>query len=552
MTSKTLSTASIRGVWLTSDRGVQITTAAQAAERDANAIASGIDSFDLMHAAGVAAAWHIMEIASQHGIQDIFIWAGAGNNGGDAYVVAAYLTTYSTFAVRLTERGEPRTPDAQHARALYLEAAAEAEPLWDVQSTTEDQPMLFVDGLLGTGQSGPLREREVEFTSRFNENRAHNWIIVALDLPTGVNATTGEVVEHAIRADYTLAFGTLKRAHVLKREQCGETRVLEIGLGEFAAKNDGAWTLVDEAFARERIPAISPTAHKGTRGRVAIVGGARGMAGAVTLAAFGALRSGAGLVHTFVADESVLPLQITVPQALAHNRHDSNVGDTLSSMDAIVVGPGFGRDNASAKLLEQLCSALVAQTNKTPLLLDADALTILSATPERLAHLAATRAVVCTPHPGEFARLIGEPAAELLDARIEQAKAFANKSRCTVLLKGTPTIVVSPDDANVYVIPRGSAVLATGGSGDLLCGIIGTLLAQGMSAPHAASCGALVHALAAEIATDNANSIRGVVLSDVLDNMLHAWKRVARSSSPDESSNAAASLLSVIPRLRVG
>ncbi|MGV3707430.1 MAG: NAD(P)H-hydrate dehydratase [Gemmatimonas sp.] len=530
---------------------MQITTAAQAAERDADAIASGIDSFSLMTAAGVAAAQHIVGLANQHMISEICVWAGTGNNGGDAYVVATALLKMQRFKLTLWDSGEPKTADAARAKALYLEAIEDTPPQtdgpgWGHNWQQEDPGVLFVDGLLGTGQRGPLRGRERELATRFNQTRAENWRVVALDVPTGLNATTGEIVEHAVRADYTLAFGTAKRAHILQREFCGEVRILDIGLGAAANKSDGAWTLVDEKFVADRIPRTPVSAHKGTRARIGILGGAKGMAGAVTLASEAALRSGAGLVHAFVAEESVLPLQIAVPQALAHARDALDLETVLRPMDALVIGPGFGRDDASARLLDGLVECLTSRLTAVPLLLDADALTLLASKPELFRSLASNRSVVCTPHPGEFARLLGAPVASALDARIDQARTFADSSRCIVLLKGTPTVVVAPDTASVLVVPRGTPVLATGGSGDMLSGIIGTLLAQGLPGDMAGAAGALIHGLTAEFATRDF-IWRGMLLSDVMQSMPAVWKHLTALRTVPGTNYHMAALLSTLP-----
>ena len=511
---------------------MRITTAAQAAARDADAIASGINSWTLMHAAGTAAGKFIATIAQQVNARLIFVWAGTGNNGGDAYVVATHLLRHSTIPVILNETGPPRTQDATRARDGYLSARETAPPALQMISDTDQLHCVLVDGLLGTGQRGALRAPERALTAHVSGFRLNGGIVVALDVPTGVNATTGEIVDDAVRAHYTLAFGTMKRAHVLQREQCGEVSVLDIGLGEFANKDDGAWTLADAAQLRSRVPGISWEAHKGTRGRIAIVGGAPGMAGAVVLASEAALRSGAGLVYAHVAAESVLPLQINVPQAMAHTVSSQTLRDQLSGVQAVVAGPGFGRGAESKALLTALLDTLVNDIPNVPLVLDADALTLIGTDTNRLKALAHARQVVCTPHVGEFARLIGEPAALALDDRIAQVRKLVAQTGCTILLKGTPTIVVAPDANSIVVVARGTPVLATGGSGDMLSGMIGTLLAQGANAADAAAIAAWVHGRAAELATELAASVRGVTLGEVMGSMPHAWRELALPLAP--------------------
>lgn len=512
---------------------MQITTSAQAAQRDADAIASGIDSWSLMYAAGTAAAQVIASIATSVEAPLVWVVAGTGNNGGDAYVVAAELLA-NDFTVVLGEIGEPRSVDAKRARELYREARAHAGPPPDVTSNDDTARFVVVDGLLGTGQKGALRELEQQYAAHINRFRGDRNIVVALDLPTGVNATTGEIVEDAVRADYTLAFGTMKRAHVLQREQCGEIMVLDIGLGEFADRDDTAWTLADATSLALDVPDISWNSHKGTRGRMAIVGGSNGMAGAVILSAQAALHSGAGLVHAHVHEQSVLALQITVPQAITHAWFDVSARESLGQMHAIAIGPGFGRSDESSQLLRELLGNLPA----VPVVLDADALTLLGNNANELRVLCANRDVVCTPHIGEFARLLGKAAADSLAERVVQAHELADDIGATILLKGTPTIVVAPNDETTTVIARGTPALATGGSGDMLTGMIGTLMAQGVHGADAAAIAAYVHGRAAELATTTVGTVRGVTLQEVMQSLAPVWSELtpaALQATPDQA-----------------
>lgn len=550
---------------------MQITTAAQSAQRDTDAIASGIDSFTLMHAAGQAAAQFVAELATQVEAAVISVLAGTGNNGGDAYIVAAELL-HNDFAVVLYATGEPRTDDAKRARDLYQTARDAAGPSVDVTAIGEDVRFVLVDGLLGTGQKGELRDAEREVADRIARFRAFGGVVVALDIPTGVNATTGEIAEGAVQADYTLAFGTMKRAHVMQRGQCGQIIVLDIGLGEFAETDDGAWELGDAYDLASLVPEIAWNAHKGTRGRLAIVGGNEGMAGAVILASQAALHSGAGLVHAHVHEASALALQISVPQAITHSwsagsmgseslksgtagtgslqgsmeseslKNGTTASDSIRNAHAIAIGPGFGRSNESSQRLNDLIGALP----NVPLVLDADALTLLGANRDQMRALCELRDVVCTPHVAEFARLLGKPASETLEGRIAQAHELADDIGATILLKGTPNIVVTANDETATVIARGTAVLATGGSGDMLSGIIGTLLAQGANGADAAAIGAYVHGRAAEIATEDAGSIRGVTLQEVMTALTAAWRELATSIAP---SNESPVVLTQLPAL---
>ncbi|MBC8087768.1 MAG: NAD(P)H-hydrate dehydratase [Phycisphaerae bacterium] len=508
---------------------MRITTAAQAAQRDANAVGAGIDSWSLMLAAGNAAAAFVLDLVRPFEFRVVSVIAGPGNNGGDAYVVAAALLNAGETVV-LAASGEPCTDDAKRAKARYEQARVIHGPAPDVMATSETYQFFCVDGLLGTGQHGALRASERQYAEGISASQLHGTVVIALDVPTGLNATTGEIAEGAVRADHTLAFGTLKRAHVLQRAQCGSITVLDIGLGEHADLDDGAWILADVTMLAPRVPHLAWNVHKGTRGKLSLFGGASGMAGAIALASNAALRSGVGMLHGHVQAESLTALQIAAPQALAHDWHDS------SPHDAVAIGPGLGRSVESRQVLDEVLSRVMPDI---ALLLDADALTLIGTDTNRLRALSILRWVVCTPHVGELARLLGVEVADSLEGRIVQAAGFAKQSGTTVLLKGAPTVIVGSHGETPLIVARGNAALATGGSGDMLTGIIGTLLAQGAKPLDAAAVGAWVHGRAAEIAVQRAGSIRGVTLTDVLHAMPAAWADLA---GPRASSNVVGEL----------
>ncbi|MEP6765321.1 MAG: NAD(P)H-hydrate dehydratase, partial [Gemmatimonadaceae bacterium] len=513
-------------------------------------IAAGIDSWSLMHSAGSAAANFILQEFPETLPNGAVVYAGTGNNGGDAYVVASLLREAGVDVI-VHAVGAPKTDDAKRAAELLrlTRAKSVGEPTRAPNNVLGNQgqvvmkPQIIVDGILGTGQRGELRDAEHAAARAINSAAQKGDVVVALDLPTGLNATTGEIAGDAVRADITVSFGTMKRAHVLQRGQVGEVVVFDIGLGDHAEKNDGAWLLAEPRMLAPMVPQISWNSHKGKRGRIAIVGGDHGMAGAIVLAARAALRSGAGLVYAYVAKDSVLPLQIAVPQAVAREWSESP-----RDVHAAAIGPGFGRSTKSNRRLDAVLSA----THGVPSVLDADALTLIAqgaenadadldeiiepASPSahaisRLSAIAANRPVVCTPHVGEFARLIGEAVAETLEGRVEQAQQFATRTGACILLKGTPTVVVSPNEALPIIVARGTPVLATGGSGDLLTGIIVALLGHGASPRDAAAIGAWVHGRAAELATGRDGSVRGVTLDEVLVAMPAAWSELSAGTT---------------------
>ena len=507
---------------------LRVTTAVEAAARDQAAIAAGVSSFDLMLQAGTTAAAVILRDYPTRLSHGVALFAGPGNNGGDAYIAAAQLAR-AGVVVRLHAVAPPRTPDA--VRAMHLAARAL------VHGAPTGHERLVVDGLLGTGHHGALREPVLAACTRVAFAADGGATVIALDMPSGLNATTGEIASSSVAAQATLCFGTIKRGLLLSRAHAGRIVLLDIGLAGTADREDGAWHLANAGNFARWLPPIAWNAHKGRRGRVAIVGGQEGMAGAVILATRAALAAGAGLAHAVVDAPSVAALQLTVPQALAEQwpvrapAPDAEPVEhaTIGRCDALAIGPGLGRGARSSQLLERILD----DYHDRPLLLDADAFWLIAemAGPlgtepaALLRHMTRhARGVICTPHEGEFARLLGVAVPTDWDDRVEALRQFAVQSGATMLLKGTPTLVATPDGGPIAVVPHGTALLATGGSGDLLSGLIVALLGQGVGPREAAVCAATVHGRAAELATTRLGGIRGGTLEAVLESLPAAWR----------------------------
>jgi len=522
---------------------LRVTTAEQAAARDHSAIAHGVPSFSLMLDAGTATAAVILRDYHDRLSRGVVVYAGVGNNGGDAYVVAAQLAR-AGVRVRLVGAGAPRTADAQRAAEIaerYVGGRITSETSQGDGShgdgshgeASDGDERLVVDGLLGTGHRGPLREPMTRLCAALAAHRARGAIMLALDVPSGLDATTGERAAGSVAAHVTVTYGTIKRGLLAARAQTGRLLLLDIGLGTHAGIDDEAWHLANARVLAHRLPAIAWDAHKGRRGHLALVGGATGMAGAIVLATRAALQSGIGLARGFVEGDGVSALQRAVPQAIAG---PWTLPEEMPRADALAIGPGLGRSESSRHILRATLDAWPL----APVLLDADALTLIAtgtadAARQLRTWCGATRAIVCTPHPGEFARLIGRDPGHDWQSRDEALRDFADRANATVLLKGTPTLIATPapgapydrhERARIVAMPRGAAVLATGGSGDLLTGIIGALLAQGLPAADAALIGATAHGLAAERVA--ARGVRGATLDDVLRALPMAWRDIAQ------------------------
>ena len=493
---------------------VPVVTSAESAARDASAIAAGTPGRALMQRAGAAAAAEIAHRFFDRLAQGALVFAGPGNNGGDAWVVARALAV-TGVRVRVVEPFEAKTDDArfERARALELDRIAHDK---DIEYRGE---AVVVDGLLGTGATGAPRGSIADAVHVIGQAREHGACVVALDVPTGLDASTG-VARDAVRAHLTLSFGSVKRGHLIARGLCGVLVVLDIGLEP--AENT-APLLVDDSWVAACVPPVSADAHKGTRKKLAVIGGAEGMAGASVLAARAALRSGIGMVKLVVAHESLPPVQEAEPVALAAAwpPDDATARTAIADWaDAIVIGPGLSRTDDARAVLER-----VLRSFQGPAVLDADALNTFAGDLNSLRTLLAGRRALLTPHPAELGRLVGASVDEVLARRFEIGGDVAKACDAVVLLKGVPTVLSSPDGRRL-VSASGTPVLATAGSGDVLSGIAGTLLAQVDDALHAGAAAAWIHGRASEIAGGDGASgtrVRGFTLHDVIEALPRAW-----------------------------
>lgn len=488
---------------------VRVVTGAGAAARDAAAIDSGIASRTLMQRAGAAAAEVMVRRFGDLLGGGVLVFTGPGNNGGDGWVVARSLADHG-IPVRVHEVVESRTGDAFGMRADAMPHVA--------LGSGDGTEVVLVDALLGTGSRGAPSRAIADAVQLMNRRRAAGAVVVALDMPTGVDATTG-AGSVSVTADLTISFGTLKRGHLLARGSCGATVVVDIGLGEHADGADGAPILVDEAFVAKRIPRIDAYAHKGSRRKIVLAGGDRGMAGAIVLAARAAARSGIGMTRLLVGEPSLAAVQSAAVEATAATwpLTGAEFSTLIEGCDAVLVGPGLGRSREARQLLET-----VLEVWQGPTVLDADALNLFEGDLQWLSAALAGRPALLTPHIREFARLTGTTDDEVQANRWEIAHEVAHTLGASILLKGVPTVITSPD-GEAMVSAAGSPVLATAGSGDVLAGIAVTLLAQTGDPFGSGAAAAWIHGRAAEIA-NRGRTVRGVVLGDVVDALGHAWR----------------------------
>ena len=495
---------------------VRVVTGEGAAARDSAAINAGITSRALMQNAGLAAAEVMIRRFGDALGGGVLVYTGPGNNGGDGWVVASHLAERGV-PVRVHEVMESRTGDAYEVRAAALKSVALGDG--------DGSETVIVDALLGTGARGAPSRGLADAVRTINQRRAAGAVVVALDIPTGVDATTG-AGSLAVNADLTISFGTLKRGHLLARDICGAIAVVDIGLGKHADGGDSAPILANETWVANAIPPFDVDTHKGKRRRIVIIGGSRGMAGAVVLATRAASRSGIGMVRTLVEEPSLVPVQIAAVEATAATwpLNGSDLSSLLDGCQAVLIGPGLGRSDEARRLLETVLEVWQGCT-----VLDADAITLFEGELTLLSAALARRPALLTPHVRELARLVGTTVEEVIKGRFDIAQDAAHVLGASILLKGVPTVVTGPTGDSM-VSATGTPALATAGSGDVLAGIAATLLAQTGDPFRSGTAAAWIHGRAAEIA-NTGRPVRGINIHDVIDALGHAW-RISSAQQP--------------------
>ncbi|MDQ0462932.1 hydroxyethylthiazole kinase-like uncharacterized protein yjeF [Caulobacter ginsengisoli] len=445
-----------------------ILTVAEMGAADAAAIAAGTPGTVLMERAGLAVAEAIRE---RHRRCRVAVLCGPGNNGGDGYVVARRLKRWG-WPVWVEASAPPATPDAKAAAARWRGET--------VSLGAQRQTDLVVDALYGAGLSRPLDGEAARLARTIPREQ-----VIAIDTPSGLSGDTGQPLKDvAFRAALTVTFHRRKPAHVLQpgRGYCGEVVVADIGLGDtvsaLSENSPDLWA--------HRFPWPSIEAHKHARGRLIVISGEAASTGAARLAARGGLRVGAGLV-TVLSPPGALAEHAAQLEAVMLKAFEGEaaLAEAAEAADAAVIGPAAGVTAATRANLITLAHTGAA------LVVDADALTVFKDRPDDL-FAALDRDDVLTPHPGEFERIF-PGLLKNSPERITAARTAAKRAGAIVLLKGPDTVIAAPD-GRAAVNLNGSPWLATAGSGDVLAGLIGGLLAQGMDSFEAACAGAWIHA----------------------------------------------------------
>ncbi len=505
---------------------------------DVQAIRSyGVPGILLMENAARGATEFFLELLTPPTDSLVTIVCGRGNNGGDGFAIARHLLNRG-FAVRviLLRHDDVITGDARVNLDILRAVERETERLTiSLLNTTDELSLLvsgssfLVDAILGTGLSASLSDEYARAVEAMNVSGIP---IAAVDVPTGIDSDSGEIMGTAIRAFCTATMGGLKRGLLFDdgRECAGVVRVIDIGMPKQGFYEDATRTFLLERFdIRQWLPNRPANAHKYSVGSVFVLGGSRGLTGAAALSSEAALRTGAGIVKLGIPASLNAILEMKLTEVMTVPLADDGGGtfalqaqvDALPYMnaaDTCVVGPGFSRHEEALEVAREIVAAV-----ESPLIIDADALFALAGN-QRLLKVRESSTVL-TPHEGEFARMLGTSRDDVRANRFEYVRAFAAEFSVTVVLKGAPTIVAWPNGP-IFINSTGNAGMATAGSGDVLSGMIAALVCQGVPSQEAACAGVYLHGLAGDFARGSKGQF-AMIASDILANLPGAFAHCA-------------------------
>ncbi|RON30860.1 NAD(P)H-hydrate dehydratase [Pseudomonas brassicacearum] len=471
-------------------------SAAQVRALDASLIAAGTPGFELMQRAA-RATWRAL-VRHWPSANELSVVAGHGNNAGDGYLVAV-LARRAGWHVRVLAVGDPQRLQGDAALA-HAEAVSEGVAIqaWGAQSELRG---VVLDALLGTGLTGEVRAPYAGAIAAINGSGLP---VAAVDIPSGLCADTGRILGAAVRADLTVTFIGLKLG-LFTGDAADVVGALVFNDLQASPESFNGIAISARhltASSLPRLPGRAPTSHKGRYGHVLLIGGDRGFGGAILLSAQSALRSGAGMVSVATRSEHVPAALARIPEAMVLGTSSANqLMGLLQKVSVLVVGPGLGQASWGRSLLSAAANAPLPQV------WDADALNLLAAE-----HVSLPKDCVITPHPGEAARLLGMSTAQVQADRPAAAHALSKKYTAVVILKGAGSLIASPD-GRLAVCHQGHPAMATAGLGDVLAGLVGALLAQGMEAFDAACLAVWLHANAG---AQEGKSGRGLAASDLI------------------------------------
>ncbi len=473
----------------------------------------GLPGAVLMESAGRSVVDSLRRFPASAACRAPVVLCGRGNNGGDGFVVARWLLASCAprwpkvfLAGKLDQLAGDAALMASAAINFGVEVFEMGEdnlrPLADALRRSD----LVIDSLLGSGASGAPRGLIASMITKVNERSLP---VVAVDSPTGVEMDSGAVPGHSLDAELTVTFGAEKPGHRFYpgRERCGEVICADIGFPQRAIDEAGCDLFV---CSREDVGGLLPPrrdfSNKGDYGKVLVIGGSTGLTGAPVMSSLAAMSSGAGMVTAAVPESLNQIFENKLTEVMTLPLPDDGGGNfsgravqgaarfIAAGMDVVALGPGIGRDGRTVEFIRKLAPCI-----EVPVVLDADGLNAFAGEARALSSFGGP--LVLTPHPGEMARILDVPPADVVAAPLEAARRLASQSGAVVLLKGPPTVVCG-DGQPAVISPTGCSAMAKAGSGDVLTGTLAALIAQGMEPFEAAYCGAYIHGLAGELAAE--------------------------------------------------
>ncbi|RRZ88453.1 bifunctional ADP-dependent NAD(P)H-hydrate dehydratase/NAD(P)H-hydrate epimerase [Erwinia sp. 198] len=462
--------------------------------------ALGIALFELMQRAGEATFRHVQALYPEK--KRWLILCGHGNNGGDGFIAARLALSAGKEVTVIACEGSKALPEeAAQARDAWLAAGGEihaAGTPWPEQSD------IIIDALLGTGLNRAPGDQYARLIEKANAASAP---VFAIDIPSGLVAANGTTPGAVIDAAHTLTFIALKPGLLTgKARDCvGQLHFHALGLDAWLAGQTAPMARYDASALTHWLPPRKPTSHKGDHGKLVIIGGDQGTAGAIRMAGEAALRAGAGLVRVLTHKDNVSPLLTARPELMVQTLSARALDEALEWADVIVIGPGLGQRDWGKEALEKV------KKSSKPMLWDADALNLLAIAGDKRQNR------VITPHPGEAARLLNVKTSEIESDRLLAARNLAKRYGGVVVLKGAGTLIAS-ETGEMAIADVGNAGMATGGMGDVLSGIIGSLSGQKLSLYEAACAGCVAHGAAAEAVSQRLGT-RGMLATDLFSEL---------------------------------
>lgn len=505
---------------------MRLITASEMREMDRLTIEeAGIPGVVLMENAAGSAAEIFLEHFNPPPDSLIYIICGKGNNGGDGFVIARYLhESGMNVSVAITGERSSIKGDALINLSAIQKLGIKFSEINDDTALDAFIKRItgcsyIIDGIFGTGLNSPVKGIYKKIIDAVNDSKIP---VMSIDIPSGLNSDTGEIMGSAIKADLTVTFGFIKPGQVVYPGAGLTGKLVNVDIGiprMISEKIETTHRLIDPDDFIHDLTCEKPDTHKGSRGHLLIIAGSTGKTGAAALAALGALRAGAGLVTVGIPESlnsimecklteaMTVPLPETKAGALSFNAID-DILRLASGKTAIAIGPGLSTDPETVRLVCEIIKRC-----SLPMVLDADALNAISMNPDILNLLDEKK--ILTPHPGEMSRLTGLETKIIQADRLKASREFVKKRRCYLVLKGARTVIAEPNGM-LNINPTGNQSLSTGGTGDVLTGIIAGLLARGLSEIKAATAGVYIHGLAADMYAEQ-NGDSGMIASDLLD-----------------------------------